>query len=185
MGRIITTRYQSPAGDMILGSFGDKLCLCDWDIEKRRISIDRRVCRYLNAEYEDGSSATLLETKNQLDEYFAGKRKEFSIPLVFSGTPFQCSVWAELTSIPYGSAISYAELAKRIGRPQAVRAVASANAANSISILIPCHRVIGSDRQLTGYAGGLQAKQLLMSLESNIGTYHTSGSDTILGNTHR
>lgn len=166
MVKIITTRYQCPAGDMILGSFEDKLCLCDWDIEKRRASIDRRICRYLKAEYKEGVSDVLNETKIQLDEYFAGKRKEFSLPLIFTGTAFQCTVWAELTAIPYGNTISYAELAKRIDRPQAIRAVASANAANPISILIPCHRVIGSNRQLTGYAGGLEAKQCLLNLEN-------------------
>ena len=172
MGRIITTLYRCPAGDMILGSFGDKLCLCDWDIEKRRTSIDRRICRYLKAEYKEGISDILNETKIQLDEYFAGQRKEFSIPLIFTGTDFQCSVWTELTAIPYGSTLSYAELAKRINRPQAIRAVASANAANPLSILIPCHRVIGSNNKLTGYAGGLEAKQYLLSLESDLKKLH-------------
>lgn len=153
---------------MILGSYGDKLCMCDWYIEKRRDSIDRRICHHLKAEYEDGTSEVILETIKQLNEYFAGKRKEFSIPLIFSGTPFQCRVWTELMKIPYGTTISYAELARRIDNPKAVRAVASANATNPISILVPCHRVIGSDHKLTGYGGGLETKQKLLELENGI-----------------
>ncbi|MDE7420378.1 MAG: methylated-DNA--[protein]-cysteine S-methyltransferase [Muribaculaceae bacterium] len=166
MESIKITRYQSVVGEMILGSIGNKLCMCDWNIEKRRGTIDRRICRLLNAEYEDGSSEIILETINQLDEYFAGKRKEFSIPLIFTGSPFQCSVWTELMRIPYGTTISYAELAKRIDNPKAIRAVASANATNPISILVPCHRVIGSDHKLTGYGGGLETKRRLLELEA-------------------
>lgn len=166
MKTILTTLYHSPTGDMILGSYRDKLCMCDWDIEKRRVSVDKRICSYLNAEYQEGSSDIIRETIMQLDEYFEGQRKKFSIPLVFTGTPFQCSVWTELMTIPYGTTLSYAELARHLDNPKAVRAVASANAANPISILVPCHRVIGSNRQLTGYAGGLSAKQYLLAFES-------------------
>lgn len=168
METIKITRYQSPVGEMILGSYMDKLCLCDWAVEKRRRTIDRRICRHLNAEYEAGTSDIINQTIAQLDEYFAGKRKEFSIPVVFTGSPFQCNVWAELMKIPYGSTISYAELATRINNPKAVRAVASANATNPISIFVPCHRVIGSNHKLTGYGGGLDAKQGLLALEARI-----------------
>ncbi|MCM1004833.1 MAG: methylated-DNA--[protein]-cysteine S-methyltransferase [Prevotella sp.] len=165
MKTIKITRYRSPAGDMILGSLGGKLCLCDWAVEKRCGAIDRRVCRHLNAEYEEGSSDIIRLATAQLDEYFAGERKEFSISLIFSGSPFQCRVWAALMKIPYGVTISYAEQARLIGNPRAVRAVASANAANPISIFVPCHRVIGSNRKLTGYGGGLDVKQKLLELE--------------------
>ncbi len=168
MGAIKITRYQSPVGVMILGSYGDKLCMCDWAIEKRRDRIDRRICRLLNAEYEEASSDTINHAIVQLDEYFAGMRKEFSIPVVFTGSPFQCSVWAELMKIPYGTTISYADLARRINNPKAVRAVASANATNPISIFVPCHRVIGSNHKLTGYGGGLDAKHELLMLEARI-----------------
>lgn len=171
MEPIKTSLYHSPAGEMIIGSFRDKLCICDWAAEKRRATIDGRICRHLNAEYEEGSSSLIDDTILQLDEYFAGKRMAFSIPLVFTGSPFQCRVWDELLKIPYGTTLSYAELAKRIGNPKAVRAVASANAANPISILVPCHRVIGSNHKLTGYGGGIEAKQNLLSLEARtIGT---------------
>lgn len=166
MGTIKITRYQSPVGEMILGSYVNKLCICDWAVEKRRGTIDRRICRHLNAEYEEGSSDIINQTIAQLNEYFAGKRKEFSIPVVFTGSPFQCRVWAELMKIPYGATISYAELARRINNPKAVRAVASANATNPISIFVPCHRVIGSNHKLTGYGGGLEAKQGLLALEA-------------------
>ncbi|MDE6522177.1 MAG: methylated-DNA--[protein]-cysteine S-methyltransferase [Muribaculaceae bacterium] len=166
MDKIITTLYKSPVGDMIIGSYGDKICMSDWVIEKRRKAIDRRICKLLSAEYEEGVSDIITRTIIQLDEYFEGKRKEFTIPVVFCGTDFQRQVWSELMQIPYGQTISYSELAKRIGNPKAIRGVASANAANPISILVPCHRVIGSNHQLTGYAGGLYAKKFLIALES-------------------
>ncbi len=101
----------------------------------------------------------------QLDEYFAGKRKTFDIPLAMKGTPFQLAVWNELTRIGYGDTISYAELAHRIGRPAAVRAVGAANGANPIPVIVPCHRVIGTNGSLTGYGGGIERKQWLLALE--------------------
>jgi methylated-DNA-[protein]-cysteine S-methyltransferase len=101
----------------------------------------------------------------ELREYFAGKRKEFTIELAPKGTPFQLAVWNELLKIPYGRTISYSELAARIGRPAAVRAVGAANGANPIPVIIPCHRVIGANGTLTGYGGGLERKQWLLALE--------------------
>ncbi|MCM1313493.1 MAG: methylated-DNA--[protein]-cysteine S-methyltransferase [Bacteroides sp.] len=168
METIKITRYKSPVGEMIIGTFGNKLCLCDWAVEARRHTIDRRICRYLNAEFEDSVSDVAHEAISQLDEYFAGQRKNFSIPVQFAGSAFQCRVWSELMKIPYGTTISYAELAFRIDNLKAVRAVASANAANPISIFVPCHRVIGSNHKLTGYAGGLEAKQKLLALEARV-----------------
>ena len=102
---------------------------------------------------------------NQLDEYFAGKRRQFELRLAPKGTAFQQAVWQALLAIPYGRTCSYSELAHVIGRPQAVRAVGTANGANPISIIVPCHRVIGRDGSLTGYAGGLPRKQQLLELE--------------------
>ena len=136
-------RYESPCGVLMLGSFGDKLCLCDWQVEKHRDHVDRRLKRILRAE----------------------KRSDFDVPLLFVGTDFQKTVWNELLKIPFGQTISYGEMARRIGMPEAVRAVANANGANSMSIFAPCHRVIGSDRSLTGYGGGLDAKRMLLELE--------------------
>lgn len=118
----------------------------------------------------DSSDQTPTDTapapiQKELDEYFRGERTEFSIPHRASGTEFQERVWAELAKIPYGETISYGELARRIGNPNASRAVGMANGRNPISILIPCHRVIGSNKSLTGYGGGLPNKTLLLNLE--------------------
>jgi methylated-DNA-[protein]-cysteine S-methyltransferase len=101
----------------------------------------------------------------QLLEYFSGKRKTFDFPLAPKGTPFQLDVWNALLEIPYGDTVTYAELARRIGRPAAVRAVGAANGANPIPVIIPCHRVIGSNGTLTGYGGGIERKQWLLALE--------------------
>ena len=120
----------------------------------------------LCAEFEIGTSDVIEKAARQLDEFFAGKRKEFDVPLLFVGTDFQKTVWSELLKIPFGKTVSYGEMAQRIGMPKAVRAVANANGANSMSIFAPCHRVIGSDRSLTGYGGGLPAKKFLLELES-------------------
>lgn len=159
--------YESPCGILMLGSFGDKLCLCDWQVEKHRNHVDRRLKRILNAEFAKGTSEVIEKAMKQLDEFFTGKRREFDVPLLFVGTDFQKTVWNELLKIPYGQTISYGEMARRIGMPKAVRAVANANGANSMSIFAPCHRVIGSDHSLTGYGGGLAAKRKLLELEGD------------------
>ncbi|WP_300911765.1 methylated-DNA--[protein]-cysteine S-methyltransferase [Muribaculum intestinale] len=166
--RITTRRYDSPCGMLMLGSYGDRLCLCDWYIERRRDYIYSRLRHLLHAEFENGNSPVIEHASGQLDEYFAGIRREFDIPLLYAGTEFQKIVWDELLGIPYGEAISYGEMAQNIGMPQAVRAVANANGANAISIFIPCHRVIGSDGSLTGYAGGLNIKEYLLNLEHTL-----------------
>lgn len=120
----------------------------------------------LGAEIVDSTSPVIELSVAQLDEYFSGKRHDFDIPLLFAGTDFQKMVWNALLDIPYGMTVSYSEMARQIGRPEAVRAVANANGANAISIFAPCHRVIGSDRTLTGYGGGLDAKEYLLKLEN-------------------
>ena len=158
--------YQSPCGELILGSFGDKLCLCDWVNEERRKTIDSRIQKMLQARYETGMSETIATAITQLDEYFAQKRTAFDVPLLLLGTDFQKAVWNELLKVPYGTTKSYAGLSSQLGNPKAVRAVAAANGANAISIFIPCHRIIGSNQKLTGYAGGLTAKKALLELES-------------------
>ena len=161
-----TKRYESPCGTLLLGSFNDRLCLCDWQVEKHRDHVDKRLKRVLQADFEDSSSAVIEKAIVLLDEFFAGKRKKFDLPLLFVGTNFQKKVWNELLKIPYGKTVSYGEMASRIGMPRAVRAVANANGANAISIFVPCHRVIGSDGSLTGYGGGLAAKKKLLDLET-------------------
>ncbi len=114
---------------------------------------------------EDDAHPLLLETERQLREYFEGQRKVFDLKLDFNGTPFQRAVWSALLTIPYGESRSYAQIARQIGRPEAVRAVGAANGQNPISIVAPCHRVIGSTGKLTGFAGGLEAKAFLLALE--------------------
>lgn len=165
---IITKEYQSPCGTLILGSVGDRLCLCDWQVDGRRQFVDKRLRRLLDADFVDGVSAVIESAVAELDEYFAGERTVFDIPLLFAGTDFQKKVWNSLLSIPFGKKVSYTELARQIGMPRAVRAVANANGANSMSIFAPCHRVIGSNRALTGYAGGLAAKEYLLRLENSL-----------------
>jgi methylated-DNA-[protein]-cysteine S-methyltransferase len=107
----------------------------------------------------------LAQTAKQLDEYFAGKRKEFNVPLDLLGTEFQRSVWQELNDIPFGKSVSYAQHAQKLGNPKALRAVGSAIGKNPVSIIVPCHRVIGSTGNVTGYAGGLERKRFLLALE--------------------
>ena len=115
---------------------------------------------------EANDHPVLLEAERQLNDYFAGKLRKFSLKFHFHGTDFQREVWQALTTIPFGETRSYAQIAKQIGRPKAVRAVGAANGRNPISIMVPCHRVVGSNGTLTGFAGGLEAKQFLLSLET-------------------
>lgn len=165
INKILTMRYQSACGTLLLGSYGGRLCLCDWEAGHRHAATCRRVQVGLNTELCSGTDATLREASTQLDEYFSMKRRIFNVPLLFVGTEFQQEVWHVLQQIPYATTVSYAEEARMVKRSQAVRAVANANGANALSIFVPCHRVIGSNNRLTGYAGGLAAKQFLLDLE--------------------
>jgi methylated-DNA-[protein]-cysteine S-methyltransferase len=130
-----------------------------------REAVDDRLKKGLNAGFVEQDDEILEKTRNQLDEYLDGNRKEFDIPLLMVGTDFQKSVWNALLQVPYGATSSYLQIAKAVGNEKAVRAVGSANGANPISIIIPCHRIIGSDGQLVGYGGGLSVKERLLKLE--------------------
>jgi methylated-DNA-[protein]-cysteine S-methyltransferase len=165
MNKIYSKTYHSPCGDMILGSFEGKLCLCDWLREGHNEIAGRRLRRLLNAELVDEPSPIVEQAEKELNEYFAGTRRAFDLPLLFVGTDFQKNVWTGLLTIPYGKTISYGAFARKLGCPSAVRAVAAANGANAISIFVPCHRVIGSDNSLTGYGGGIAAKRKLLEIE--------------------
>ena len=162
------TYFKTAFGELVLGSFHNELCLCDWRYRKMRSSIDKRIKTYLNADFVEENSEINVQTQLQLNQYFNCERTEFDIPLLFAGSDFQKAVWHALLKIPYGKTDTYLGLSKRIENAKAVRAVASANGANAISIIVPCHRIIGSNGELVGYAGGLPAKKKLLQLEKAI-----------------
>ena len=149
--------FESPIGRLLLTSDGTALTGLYMEPSRKAQSTDGWA--------EDVMVAPLLATVRQLTEYFDGTRREFDLPLRLQGTTFQTRVWRELTEIPYGQTWSYGQLAQRIDKPSASRAVGLANGRNPISILVPCHRVIGADGSLTGYGGGLERKQWLLAHE--------------------
>ncbi len=132
-----------------------------------RSAIDQRIQTGLEADYIEEDTDTIQLAKNQLTEYFGEGRKVFNIPLLMVGTSFQKSVWDELLKIPFGRTESYLGLSRRLNNENAIRAVAAANGANALSIFIPCHRIVGSKNELTGYAGGLSVKKKLLKLEGS------------------
>jgi methylated-DNA-[protein]-cysteine S-methyltransferase len=150
---------ESPVGMLTLVATDDGLAAILW-------ANDRPGRVRLPIESEDHRHPVLIETARQLEEYFAGQRTAFTVPLDFSGTDFQRQVWNALRTIPFGETRSYAQIARQIGNPTAMRAVGAANGRNPVSIIVPCHRVIGSLGQLTGFAGGLDVKAQLLALES-------------------
>jgi methylated-DNA-[protein]-cysteine S-methyltransferase len=166
MDKIQIAYYPTPYGELILGSLNRDLCLCDWRYRKMRTRIDERIQSGLNAAYVEENSAVTDETRIQLSQYFEGERKEFELPLILVGSDFQKQVWNKLLQIPYGATETYLGLAKKLENKEGIRAVAAANGANAISIIVPCHRIVGSDGKLTGYAGGLQTKKKLLGLEN-------------------
>ena len=148
----------SPVGQLTLVARNGKLAAILWETERtNRVRLGELV--------EVDDSPALLQAERQLNEYFAGTRDRFDLELDFEGTEFQKKVWAALLTIPFGETRSYSQIATQIGSPKAVRAVGAANGRNPISIVAPCHRVIGASGRLTGFAGGLEAKQYLLTLE--------------------
>ena len=166
MKQINISYYKKNGVDYILGSYDKKLCLVDSLSGKNRERVEDRLKKELKAEYVECEDDVLLQTAQELDEYFAGIRETFDIPLLMIGTNFQKSVWEALLKIPYGQTSTYKNQAKMIGNEKAIRAVANANGVNAISIIIPCHRIIGTNGSLTGYAGGLELKQRLLYIEN-------------------
>jgi methylated-DNA-[protein]-cysteine S-methyltransferase len=149
---------ESPVGELKLVASDKGLVAILWENDSpRRVRLSELVA--------DEKHPVLIETEWQLDEYFAGKRKAFSVALDMRGTRFQQDVWAALLAIPFGETRSYGQLAKQLGNPRASRAVGAANGKNPVSIIVPCHRVIGSSGKLTGFAGGLDTKAHLLNLE--------------------
>jgi len=167
MNQINIQYYKTKIGEFILGSFDDKLCLLDFRYRKMRTTVDNRIKNGLKAEFVEQDDEILEKTRKQLDEYLNGNRKKFDIPLLMVGTDFQKSVWNALMKVSYGATSTYLQLAKDINNEKAVRAVASANGANAIALIIPCHRIIGSDGELVGYGGGLPVKKRLLKLEQS------------------
>ena len=154
----VYTTMASPVGELKLVGSDRGLAAVLWENERpNRVRV--------TATREDANHPVLLETQRQLGEYFAGKRTKFDLTLDFLGTDFQKSVWGELLRIPFGETRTYGEIAKKLGNAKAMRAVGAANGRNPISIIAPCHRVIGASGKLTGFAGGLKAKADLLHLE--------------------
>ena len=151
---------ESPVGKLKLVASGKGLVAVLWQNNRpTRMRLDEAI--------DDDQHPVLQETERQLGEYFSGKRKEFSVPLDMRGTAFQKSVWEALLAIPFGETRSYGQLARQLGNPNATRAVGAANGRNPLSIIVPCHRVIGSSGSLTGFGGGLEIKARLLSLEGS------------------
>jgi|MGYP001308140597 AraC family transcriptional regulator of adaptative response/methylated-DNA-[protein]-cysteine methyltransferase len=162
---IIITKIKTPLGEMIAGATDEGICLLEFTDRRMLPTEYKDLTRLLKTTLEDGENRHLKILKKQLKEYFDGSRKDFSIALVTPGSEFQKAVWKELQNIKFGTTRTYQEQSIALNRPDSVRAVANANGMNRISIVIPCHRVIGSDGRLTGYGGGLKRKKWLLDHE--------------------
>lgn len=150
--------YNTKIGELILGSYDSKLCLLDFRYRKMRLAVDKRL-KKLNVKFVVKDNKILKETRKQIDEYLLEERKIFDLPILLIGSDFQKQVWGALLNIKYGETASYLDIAKYIGNEKAVRAVASANGANAIAFVIPCHRIIGNNGELVGYGGGIPIKK--------------------------
>lgn len=151
--------YPSPLGKLLIGESGNAIVFCQWED-----SVDERFIATWEEDKEQQNSLLTLACR-QLTEYFAGKRKAFDLPIRLNGTPFQQIVWKGLQQIPYGETLSYTGLARQIGREKAARAVGNANHHNPLMVIIPCHRVVASNGELGGYAGGTARKAWLLEKE--------------------
>lgn len=169
MSKIQIQYLPTSLGELILGSFEDKLCICDWRYRKMRTAIDNRLFSHLQASFVEEDTSVIAQAREELLAYLQGDRQTFQVPLLLVGTDFQKMVWTELLKIPFGKTETYLSLSNRLQNPKAIRAVATANGANALSIFVPCHRIIGSTGELIGYAGGLSTKQKLLDLEGRQG----------------
>lgn len=166
--KLTSQEISTPLGSMLAVATEDKLCLLEFHDRK---NFDRQIAKLiqsLKAKIEPGDNDVLAQLQIQMDEYFAKTRQCFSIPLLMTGTAFQQSAWQTLLQIAYGDTVCYQQQATTLNRPKAVRAVANANGCNKVSIVIPCHRVIGKNGSLTGYAGKIWRKQFLLDLEQGV-----------------
>lgn len=163
--RVFTTLMQTPLGEMVAGATDEGVCLLEF-AGRRTLDVQLARLEELQGPLTPGPHPHTEALKRELDEYFAGDRREFSVPVVLKGTEFQERVWRALRVIPYGTTISYAELAARAGSERGVRAVGRANGDNRIAIVVPCHRVVRTGGGLGGYGGGLTRKRRLLDLEA-------------------
>lgn len=172
MNQINIQYYKTKIGALILGSFDGRLCLLDYRYRRMRTTVDNRIKKGLGADFVEKNDDVLSKARVQLDEYLNGDRTCFDVTVLMVGSDFQKSVWEALMEIHYGKTASYLDIAKSINKEKAVRAVASANGANSMSLIVPCHRIIGSNGELVGYGGGVAVKKRLLKLErDNSGRY--------------
>lgn len=162
---ILIHRFTTPLGAMFVCATAQGVCLLEFACRSRLETEFEELQFHLDSRIIAGDNAHIRLAVQQLTDYFAGKLTRFSVPLHMPGTPFQQRAWQALQQIPYGETVSYQQHAERLGRPEAVRAVAAANGQNRIAIIVPCHRVLGKDGSLTGYGGGLQRKQWLLDHE--------------------
>lgn len=164
---VVYTTMPSPIGPLTIAKTDKGICYIDFgDSTKNLVTLQLWCQRWLQQdELTRGDDEDFAEIIEQLNEYFAGKRKEFTVPIDLYGTPFQVMVWQELLNIPYGQTRSYKDIAMAVDTPKAVRAIGGANHNNPIPIIVPCHRVIGSNGALVGYGGGLSIKEHLLQLE--------------------
>lgn len=165
--QLFLTHYESPVWKLTLWVIENQLCLLTFDVLKRKDQEINEVVKYFGAEIRYENHPLSDETIRQLHEYFTWKRKNFDIPLLTFGTDFQKKSWQALQTIAYGTTWSYKQEAEKVGSPQAVRAVGSANGRNRIAIIIPCHRVIGKSGNLSGFGGGIEKKKFLLELEGS------------------
>ncbi len=159
---------QTPLGEMIACAVDKGICLLEFTDRKNIEKQFKSLSKILNAEIEEQEHAHFTQLEEELKEYFDGKRSRFDVPLYTTGTEFQEKVWQLLREIPMGETRTYKQQSEFLGNPKAIRAVGTANGINKIAILIPCHRVIGSNGELVGYAGGIWRKQKLLELEKAI-----------------
>jgi AraC family transcriptional regulator of adaptative response/methylated-DNA-[protein]-cysteine methyltransferase len=162
---VLTTSLDSPLGSLLAGANDEGICLLEFAEKSRQEVQLAALRRQFGESIEPGRHELTDQLAEELAEYFGGARREFTVPLVLTGTPFQRRVWQQLRAIPYGETRSYADVACAVGSPSAVRAVGAANGQNRIAIVIPCHRVINKGGALGGYGGGLDRKQFLLDLE--------------------
>ena len=160
----------TPAGDIVLIVHGNQLFYCNWDnddCKKKELEAEKKISGEFATEAKDEEEEILMKrVKEEMNEYFAGMRREFDLPIRLLGTPFQQKVWEGMLNIGYGQVVTYGGLAKAIGHEKGVRCVANACGRNPLAIIVPCHRVVASNGKPGGYTGGLDKKEMLLSLET-------------------